>query len=196
MSAWIRMITDAEADEELLDALSLSRTPHGTVDNVLRVHSLRPATMRGHMTLYRAVLHDAGNSLPAWFQETISSYVSILNDCEYSLANHWSNARHLIGDDARADTIEAAMFARRPDEAFDGAELALLRYAEKLTLRPGEMDQADVDALRSAGVGDGEILEANQVICYFNYVNRSINGLGVTTAGDVVGYYADGEDEQ
>ena len=151
MSAWIRMITDAEADEDLLDALSLSRTPHGTVDNVLRVHSLRPATMRGHMTLYRAVLHDAGNSLPAWFQETISSYVSILNDCEYSLANHWSNARHLIGDDARADAIEAAMFARRPDEAFDGAELALLRYAEKLTLRPGEMDQADVDALRSAG---------------------------------------------
>ena len=81
MSAWIRMISDAEADEELLDALSLSRTPHGTVDNVLRVHSLRPATMRGHMTLYRAVLHDDGNSIPAWFQETISSYVSILNDC-------------------------------------------------------------------------------------------------------------------
>ncbi len=196
MSAWIRMITDAEADEDLLDALSLSRTPHGTVDNVLRVHSLRPATMRGHMTLYRAVLHDAGNSLPAWFQETISSYVSILNDCEYSLANHWSNARHLIGDDARADTIEAAMFARRPEEAFDGRELALLRYAEKLTLRPAEMERADADALRSAGVDDGEILEANQLICYFNYVNRSINGLGVTTAGDVVGYYPDGEDEQ
>ena len=196
MSAWIRMITDAEADEELLDALSLSRTPHGTVDNVLRVHSLRPATMRGHMTLYRAVLHDAGNSLPAWFQETISSYVSILNDCEYSLANHWSNARHLIGDDARADTIEAAIFARRLEEAFDGRELALLRYAEKLTLRPAEMERADAVALRSAGVDDGEILEANQLICYFNYVNRSINGLGVTTAGDVVGYYPDGEDEQ
>jgi hypothetical protein len=32
-------------------------------------------------------------------------------------------------------------------------------------------------------------LEANQIVCYFSYVNRSINGLGVTTAGDVVGYY-------
>ena len=46
-------------------------------------------------------------------------------------------------------------------------------------------------ALRDAGLDDGAILEANQIICYFNYVNRSINGLGVTTAGDIVGYYAD-----
>jgi len=36
----------------------------------------------------------------------------------------------------------------------------------------------------------GEILEANQIIGYFNYVNRCLNGLGVTTDGDVVGYYA------
>ena len=53
------------------------------------------------------------------------------------------------------------------------------------------MIRADVDALRHAGFDDGEILEANQIIAYFNYVNRCINGLGVTTAGDVVGYYAD-----
>ena len=38
------MIPDADADRELLDVLDLSRTPHGTVDNVMRVHSLRPAT--------------------------------------------------------------------------------------------------------------------------------------------------------
>jgi alkylhydroperoxidase family enzyme len=74
---------------------------------------------------------------------------------------------------------------------FDGAELALMRYAEKLTVAPDEMKEADVIALRDAGLDDGAILEANQIICYFNYVNRSINGLGVTTEGDVIGYYAD-----
>ena len=31
----------------------------------------------------------------------------------------------------------------------------------------------------------------NQIIGYFNYVNRCLNGLGVTTDGDVVGYYAE-----
>ncbi len=190
MAAWIRMIADEDADTDLLDALQLARTPHGTVDNVMRVHSLRPNTLRGHVVLYRAALHDDANTLPMWLQETISSYVSILNDCPYSLANHWANARHLIGDDARADAIENALKAHRPEDAFDAGELALMRYTEKLTLTPGRMEKSDVEELRDAGFDDGQILEANQIICYFNYVNRSLNGLGVSTDGDVIGYYA------
>ena len=195
MAAWIKMISDDDATDELLEILKLARTPHGTVDNVMRVHSLRPNTMKGHVVLYRAALHDDSNTIPMWFQETISSYVSILNDCPYSLANHWANARHLIGDGARADQIEKALQEHRPADAFDGAELALLEYAEKLTLRPGEMIEADVQSLKDSGVDDGEILEANQIICYFNYVNRSLNGLGVTTDGDIVGYYSSEGDE-
>jgi uncharacterized peroxidase-related enzyme len=187
------MISDENADAKLREVLSLARTPHGTVDNVMRVHSLRPNTMRGHIILYRAALHDDTNTLPTWLQEVISSYVSILNDCPYSLANHWSNARHLIADEARADAVAQALHARRPESAFDGRELALLRYAEKLTLSPGKMTQADVEALRREGLDDGQILEANQIIGYFNYVNRLLNGLGVTTDGDVVGYYKESE---
>lgn len=191
MAAWIKMIADGDASPELSNALDRARTPHGTVDNVMRVHSLRPNTMHGHVTLYRAALHDDTNTLPTWLQETISSYVSALNDCAYSYANHWKNAAHLIGDETRAAQIEAAILAGRPETAFDGAELALMRYAEKLTRTPGAMKEGDVAALRQAGLDDGAILEANQIICYFNYVNRSINGLGVTTQGDIVGYYAD-----
>lgn len=190
MSAWIRMIPDDEADTDLTDALAGARTPHGTVDNVLRVHSLRPNTMRGHMVLYKAALHDDANTLPMWLQETIASYVSVLNDCAYSYANHWANARHLIGDQARSNAIEEALKARRLGDVFEDRELALMRYAEKLTLTPGRMEESDIAPLRAAGLDDGEILEANQIICYFNYVNRSINGLGVTTAGDTVGYYS------
>ena len=194
MSAWIKMISDEEADSDLLDVLQLARTPHGTVDNVMRVHSLRPNTMRGHVVLYRAALHDDANTLPMWLQETISSYVSILNHCEYSLANHWANARHLMNDNEKADRVEAALHERQPEAVFQGHELALLRYAQKLTLTPGDMVQADVDGLRDAGVDDGQILEANQIIGYFNYVNRCLNGLGVSTDNDVVGYYASKND--
>ena len=193
MSAWIKMIADEDADPNLLDVLKLARTPHGTVDNVMRVHSLRPNTMRGHVVLYRAALHDDANTLPMWLQETISSYVSILNNCPYSLANHWANARHLMADSVRADAVETALHAHRPQDVFAGCELALLEYAQKLTLQPGDMVQADVECLKTAGLNDGEILEANQIICYFNYVNRSLNGLGVTTDNDVVGYYADSD---
>jgi uncharacterized peroxidase-related enzyme len=190
MAAWIEMISDEDADIDLLEVLSLARTPHGTVDNVMRVHSLRPSTMRGHVVLYRAALHDDTNTLPGWLQETISSYVSILNHCPYSLANHWANARHLIGDDARADAVEKALHTRQPETVFEGSELALLQYAAKLTLSPGKMVQADVTALKETGLDDGQILEANQIIGYFNYANRLLNGLGVSTDGDVVGYYA------
>ena len=193
MSAWIKMISDEDADASLLDVLKLARTPHGTVDNVMRVHSLRPNTMKGHVVLYRAALHDDANTLPTWLQETISSYVSILNNCPYSLANHWANARHLIADETRADAIERALHGRQPESVFEGRDLALMRYAEKLTLASGEMVRADVEALRREGLDDGQILEANQIIGYFNYVNRLLNGLGVTTDGDVVGYYAKGE---
>ncbi|MEM9139912.1 MAG: peroxidase-related enzyme [Pseudomonadota bacterium] len=192
MSAWIRMIADGDADADLADALAGARTPHGTVDNVLRVHSLRPNTMRGHMAIYKAALHDGANTIPMWLQETVASYVSVLNDCAYSYANHWANARHLMDDPAQATAIETALQARRPGDALDGAALAMCLYAEKLTLSPARMAQADVQDLRDAGLDDGQILEVNQIICYFNYVNRSINGLGVTTEGDIVGYYAEG----
>lgn len=190
MAAWIEMISDEDADTALREVLDLARTPHGTVDNVMRVHSLRPSTMKGHVVLYRAALHDEFNTLPTWLQETLSSYVSILNDCPYSLANHWANARHLIGDVARADRVEKALHARKPEAALYGRDLALMRYAEKLTMTPGKMVEADVEALRREGLDDGQILEANQIISYFNYVNRLLNGLGVTTEGDVIGYYS------
>ena len=189
MSAWIKMINDSEANNELNEVLKLARTPHGTVDNVMRVHSLRPSTMRGHIFLYRSVLHDETNTIPKWFQETLSSYVSIINNCEYSLSNHWANASHLINDIKRSKEIKLALDNRNPADAFKGKELAFLKYSEKLTLSPSKMDENDVLILRQNGATDGEILEANQIICYFNYVNRTINGLGVTTKGDTVGYY-------
>lgn len=195
MSAWINMISDDDADETLQEVLDLARTPHGTVDNVMRVHSLRPSTMRGHVTLYRAALHDDANTLPMWLQETIASYVSMLNDCDYSLANHWANAKHLIGDAKKADKIEKALRDDSPETCFSGAELALMRYAKKLTVSPSDMHKSDVTELQNCGVDDGEILEANQIVGYFNYVNRLLNGLGVTTEGDIVGYYKQDEEQ-
>ena len=189
MSAWIEMISDENASPALQKVLQLARTPAGTVDNVMRVHSLRPHTMEGHVALYRAALHNENNSLPLWFLETVASYVSILNRCDYSLANHWSNAATLIADLERSNTIKAALDAHQPENAFEGAELRMLEYTAKLTLHPGDMQQSDVQAMQSAGVSDGEILEVNQVVGYFCYANRLLNGLGVSLAGDVIGYY-------
>ena len=190
MTAWIGMIDDKAASPELREIFDRVRSPAGSLDNVMRIHSLRPHTMLGHYGLYKSVLHDTGNSLPGWYLEVLASYVSVLNDCGYSLTNHFANARHLIGDDGRADAIGAALKADRPESVFEGRELAGLVYARKLTRTPGAMREEDVAALRREGFSDGEILEINQVCAYFAYANRLLNGLGVSLKGDVIGYYA------
>ena len=55
----------------------------------------------------------------------------------------------------------------------------MLDYVEKLTLRPWDMVEGDVLALREAGFGDAAILDINQVTGYYAYVNRLADGLGV-----------------
>jgi uncharacterized peroxidase-related enzyme len=167
------------------------KTPHGTVDNVMKAHSLRPHTMEGHLVLYKSVLHNPDNSLPLWFLETVASYVSMTNNCSYSLTHHWANAERLMPQRNRADAVRLALEAGRPEEVFAGKELALLRYARALTATPGKLARVDWDALKAAGCNDGEILEVNQVTAYFNYSNRLLNGLGVDMEGDVIGYYKD-----
>jgi len=189
MSAWIEMIPVETATGDLKRLYELVQTPHGTVDNVMRVHSLRPATMEGHVTLYRSVLHNPQNTLPFWFLEVVAAYTSSLNNCEYSFSHHFTNARRLLADEAHAENVLKAIRAEQPETVFEGKELALLRYAAKLTQHVNQMNRSDFDALKEAGCGDGEILEVNQVCAYFNYSNRLLNGLGVTTQGDVVGYY-------
>jgi len=59
------------------------------------------------------------------------------------------------------------------------ADRAMCEYVKKLTLRPWEMVEADVVALREAGFSDSAILDINQVTGYYAYVNRLADGLGV-----------------
>lgn len=56
---------------------------------------------------------------------------------------------------------------------------ALGDYALKLTLAPASMGPEDVEALRGFGYSDEQILAANLVTSYFNFINRVADGLGV-----------------
>ncbi len=59
------------------------------------------------------------------------------------------------------------------------AQMAMLDYTTKLTERPGDMIASDVDQLREAGFNDRAILDINQIVAYFAYVNRVADCLGV-----------------
>jgi uncharacterized protein YciW len=49
------------------------------------------------------------------------------------------------------------------------------------------LTRGDIDTLRDFGYDDGEILEVNQVVSYFNYANRTVLGLGVNATGEILG---------
>ena len=78
MSTWIEMLPVENATGSLKEAYDLAKTPAGTVDNVMRIHSQRPQTMVGHLTLYRSVLHHQDNTLPLWFLEAVGVFTSLL----------------------------------------------------------------------------------------------------------------------
>lgn len=59
------------------------------------------------------------------------------------------------------------------------ADRALLDYTVKLTREPSSVTSKDVENLRAQGFSDRAILDACQVISYFNYINRIADGLGV-----------------
>jgi len=56
---------------------------------------------------------------------------------------------------------------------------AMLDYADKLTRTPWDMTEADLLPLREAGWDDRAILDINQTVAYYAYVNRVADGLGV-----------------
>lgn len=58
-------------------------------------------------------------------------------------------------------------------------DMALCKFAEKLTHTPANMSPADLDELRAIGFDDRAIHDATQVISYFNYINRIADALGV-----------------
>ena len=188
MTAWISIIPFEKSKGYLKKIYAKVKTPSGSVDNVMKIHSLKPKTMEGHYKLYKSVLHD-DNILPLWFLEICAVYTSILNECEYSIKHHYKNFVNLYKNKSLSDSIYKALIKKTPEKVFIGKELEFMNYIEKLTLQPNIIEFKDIEVLKKAGASDTEILEINQVCAYFNYSNRLLNGLGVSYEGDNIGYY-------
>jgi len=186
--SWIKEIEFDKAEGPLKKIYDRVKGPNNNVDNVLSVHSLRPHTLTGHMGLYKNVLHNANNSLPKWYLETLGVYVSYLNECDYCVAHHFAGLSRLLADQnhIKNDTM---------DQLLEGRYLEGAYYAKKLTHSHTLIKEDDIISLRTAGLTDGEILEVNQVVSYFNYVNRMVIGLGVDTKGDIIGLSPNDNDD-
>jgi alkylhydroperoxidase family enzyme len=80
--AWIRVIDEPDADGELREAYGRVASARGRVANILKVHSLSPGAMTGHLGLYRHLMFGRSD-LSRRERETIAVAVSAANACHY-----------------------------------------------------------------------------------------------------------------
>ena len=182
--AYIKMIEEEYATGELIEVYEKIKKERGKLSNILKIHSLLPNTMLTHLDFYMSIMFSKSGIRRA-DKELIATVVSAANKCEYCVNHHAEALRAYWKNKDKVDLV-AKDFRQvdLPEET-----MAVLEYAEKLTLHPGEMTENDIKQLRAFQFSDEQILSINLIINYFNFVNRMANGLGVDfTEEEMKGY--------
>lgn len=185
--SWIEEIDVENAEGRLADIYADLEKKRGKVGNILKVHSLNPDALSGHLDLYMTIMFGK-SGLSRAEREAIGVVVSANNDCAYCVNHHVEALRRYLKNDETIDLLANA----------DGLETleprlsTIVRHAEKLTNTPGNMTESDLGELRAVGLDDKDILDVSLVTAYFNFVNRLALGLGVVfNEEEISGYTND-----
>ncbi|MFT5447020.1 MAG: putative peroxidase-related enzyme [Gammaproteobacteria bacterium] len=120
------------------------------------------------------VLMNGPSPLSPGERELIFAYAAGVSGCKFVYAAHsavaiaWGAEEGLLDkllDDLDSAPIEAKL-------------KALLRFAQKLTLTPGEMSQADADAVFEAGWEEQALHDAIAVTARVAFMQRLVEGHG------------------
>ncbi|MEX0286539.1 MAG: carboxymuconolactone decarboxylase family protein [Paracoccaceae bacterium] len=111
-------------------------------------------------------------------REIIAAYVSALNACAYCYQSHKNAA---VAFDVDGDLIEALV--QDPDTApVDKQMRPILSYVTCLTKTPAMMTEAHAQAVYDAGWSEQALYDAIEVCALFSFMNRIVEGTGVTYA--------------
>ncbi len=176
---WIRTVEPEDASGRLAEAYQWQARKLGRPTEFTQLGSLDAEVVMARLTLYRAS-ENVPSRLTLLQKLLISYLTSILNATPHcaSLARNQLSA--VPGGAVLLEALDADDYA-----ALDAPDEALARYVSKLTLHPGDIVLADIDALRACGFDDLDILDANNQCAHLNYTNRIANGLGLLTEAAV-----------
>lgn len=152
-------------DAKLLDVF---RAFPGTAHPLIDYHE---ALMRGDSPLTEAE------------RELIAAYVSGLNACTYCFSIHQTTAQTFGVDAALLEHLLTDLDSA-PVE--DGLR-TLLAYLGKVTTDPARVTPTDARRVLDAGWSEHALHDAVSVCALFNFMNRFVNGLGITAGKD---YYS------
>lgn len=144
--------------------------------DVFRAH---PETARPLLDYHEALMRGE-SPLSRAQRELIAAYVSGLNACGYCLGVHQTTAQAFgVGDG-----LLAALLTDLETADVDEPLRALLTYVGKLTMEPGRVTPADARRVLDAGWDERALHDAVSVCALFNFMNRFVNGLGVSAGED------------
>ncbi len=154
-------------DEDMQRYLEVCQDKLGMVPNVLRTFTVNQDKLRAFAQYYNTLML-APSGLSKLEREMIAVVVSSANRCYYCLVAHGQAVRALSDDPHLGEML--VMNYRVADIA--PRQRAMLDFAWKLTTAPWEVDTPDRQALRDAGLTEGEIFDLADVIGFFNMSNR------------------------
>ncbi len=166
----IHQIDPATATGKTQQLFAAVKGKLGMVPNLVRVFGNSTAALEGYLGLSGAL---AGGVLPAKLREQIALAVGEINGCGYCLSAHT-----LLGGEAGLGQDDI-LAARRATAANDKSDAAL-KFARAVTLQRGHIADSDLQAARSAGLDDAEIVEVvgqvalNILTNYTNNVARTV----------------------
>jgi uncharacterized peroxidase-related enzyme len=165
--SWFPVPDEGELPENLRKLFAKARERLGFVPNVFRTYAFRPDRLSAWFTHFKA-LHEPTEHLTAADRELIAVVVSSANRCLYCLVAHGAALRMELGDPVQGERI--AFDWRR--SGLDDRRATIAAYAEKLTLRPQEVDAADLQSLLDAGLSLEEAWDVAEVASMYNFTNR------------------------
>jgi alkylhydroperoxidase family enzyme len=80
--AWIEVISEEDAGGDLADQYRQLIEPWGGVDNILKIHSLSPDSLRAHVLLYKTLMYGK-SPIKRPQREMIAVVASVANRCRY-----------------------------------------------------------------------------------------------------------------
>lgn len=141
----------------------------GMVPNMMRTMGSSPAFLEGYLNLSGALSHG---TLGAKTGELIALAVAEANACSYCLSAHTYIGGNLL------KITEDAMISARSGRSDDPKIDAILGFAISVVTKRGIVDDADVAAVKAAGVTDGQIGEIIGHVALnilTNYLNNTAN---------------------
>jgi uncharacterized peroxidase-related enzyme len=132
-----------------------------------------PKVIQAQLEMNNAIMGDG--ALSASIKEQLGLVVSGINSSSYCIAIHMELLQH-FGFDKTATRKFATDYMKAPA---DEKTKALFRFADKLTRKPVDIEQADVDQVMNAGWSQAALRETVLTVAFFNYINRVSFGLGL-----------------